>query len=175
VVILGEDRRHTVDHDEQRDYEWVYRAGFTSVARTVFLIVGSQAVAEEIAQEAFLKLLQKWSTVCDYERPEAWARKVAVRMAVRHVGRERSRPQRELRAQPQPRSQPLPDPEVARAVAALAPMQRASVALYYWEDRPVLEIARMLQVSESTVKQHLHRARAHLAVALREEVSGDVR
>ena len=165
-----------MDRDEERDYEWVFRAGFASVARTVFLIVGSQAVAEEITQEAFIKLLQKWSTVSDYERPEAWARKVAVRMAVRHVGRERSRPLRELRAQPLPPVEPpLPDPEVARAVAALAPMQRAAVALYYWEDRPVLEIARLLQVSESTVKQHLYRAREHLAVALREEVTGDVR
>ena len=89
-----------MDRDEERDYEWVFRAGFASVARTVFLIVGSQAVAEEITQEAFIKLLQKWSTVSDYERPEAWARKVAVRIAVRHVGRERSRPLRELRAQP---------------------------------------------------------------------------
>lgn len=165
-----------MDREQERDYEWVFRAGFASVARTVFLIVGSRAVAEEITQEAFLKLLQKWSSVSDYERPEAWARKVAVRMAVRHVGRERSRPQRELRAQPvRPEDPPLPDPEVARAVAALAPMQRAAVALYYWEDRPVLEIARLLQVSESTVKQHLYRARAHLAVALREEVTGDVR
>jgi RNA polymerase sigma factor (sigma-70 family) len=164
-----------VDRDEERDYEWVYRAGFPSVARTVFLIVGSRAVAEEITQEAFVKLLQKWSSVCDYERPEAWARKVAVRMAVRHVDRERSRPLRELHAQPMHAEPPLPDPEVARAVATLAPMQRAAVALYYWEDRPVLEIARLLQVSESTVKQHLHRARARLAVALREEVTGDVR
>lgn len=161
--------------DEQRDYEWVYRHGFTSVARTVFLIVGSRAVAEEIAQDAFLKLLQKWSSVADYERPEAWARKVAVRMAVRHVGRERSRPLRERRAQPNPTDTPIPDPDVARAVAALAPMQRAAVALFYWEDRPVLEIARILQVSESTVKQHLYRARARLAQTLEEEVTGDVR
>jgi RNA polymerase sigma factor (sigma-70 family) len=164
-----------VDRDEERDYEWVYRAGFASVARTVFLIVGSPAVAEEITQDAFVKLLQKWSTVSDYERPEAWARKVAVRMAIRQVGRERSRPLRELRAQPRPVDPELPDPEVARAVAGLAPMQRAAVALYYWEDRPVVEIARILQVSESTVKQHLYRARARLAVALREEVTDDVR
>lgn len=165
-----------MDREAERDYEWVFRAGFESVARTVFLIVGSRAVAEEITQEAFLTLLRRWSSVSDYERPEAWARKVAVRMAVRHVGRERSRPWREMRAQPRPDLEPAPpDPEVARAVAALAPMQRAAVALYYWEDRPVSEIARLLQVSESTVKQHLHRARAHLAVVLREEVTGDVR
>ncbi|MFK5636117.1 RNA polymerase sigma factor [Ornithinimicrobium sp. LYQ103] len=164
-----------MDVDGRRDYEWVYRASFTSTARTVFLIVGDRAVAEEITQEAFIKLLQKWSTVADYERPEAWARKVAVRMAVRHVGRERTRPLRERAAQPDPVDPVLPDPDVAAAVATLAPMQRAAVVLYYWEDRPVLEIARLLQVSESTVKQHLHRARARLAERLNEEVSGHVR
>ena len=60
------------------------------------------------------------------------------------------------------------------AVAALAPMQRAAVVLYYWEDRPVAEIAELLGVSESTVKQHLHRGRARLASVLHEEVSEDV-
>lgn len=165
-----------MERGAELDYESVFRAGFATVSRTVFLIVGSRAVAEEITQEAFLKLLERWSRLRDYDRPEAWVRKVAVRMAVRHVGRERSRPLRELRAQPAAREEPpLPDPEVARAVSALAPMQRAVVALHYWEDRPVLEIARLLGVSESTVKQHLFRARARLADNLREEVTGDVR
>ncbi len=38
----------------------------------------------------------------------------------------------------------------------------------------VAEIARVLVVSESTVKQHLHRARARLADLLQEEVSDHV-
>jgi RNA polymerase sigma-70 factor (ECF subfamily) len=53
-------------------------------------------------------------------------------------------------------------------------MQRAAVVLYYWEDRPIAEIAHALGVSESTVKQHLHRARRRLAQILGEEVAGDV-
>jgi RNA polymerase sigma factor (sigma-70 family) len=162
--------------DERGDYEWVFRATFASVSRTVFLIVHDRAVAEEISQDAFLKLLQKWSTVGDYERPEAWVRKVAVNMAIRHAGRERSRPGRELRAQTwRAQEAPDPDPDVMRAVRELAPMQRAVVVLFYWEDRPVVEIARTLQVSESTVKQHLLRARTRLASLLGEEVGTDVR
>jgi len=161
---------------ERGDYEWVFRAMFLPLTRTVYLIVHDRSVAEEIAQDAFLKLLQKWSTVADYERPEAWVRKVAVRMAVRHVGRERMRPGREQRSMPRLAEEPAaPDPDVLRAVRQLAPMQRAAVVLFYWEDRPVVEIARTLQVSESTVKQHLHRARIHLAAVLDEEVATDVR
>ena len=54
-------------------------------------------------------------------------------------------------------------------------MQRAAVVLFYWEDRPVSEIAQTLEVSDSTVKQHLYRARHRLAELLGEEVSDDVR
>jgi RNA polymerase sigma-70 factor (ECF subfamily) len=50
-------------------------------------------------------------------------------------------------------------------------MQRAAVVLFYYDDLPVAEIARALVVSQSTVKQHLHRARVRLAALLSEEVS----
>jgi RNA polymerase sigma-70 factor (ECF subfamily) len=53
-------------------------------------------------------------------------------------------------------------------------MQRAAVVLFYWEDQSVREVARALQVSESTVKQHLYRARHRLADVLGEQVSDDV-
>ena len=161
--------------DERRDFEAVFRGTFASVMRTVYLVVHDPGVAEDVTQDAFLKLLQKWSTVADYDRPEAWVRKVAVRMAIRQAAREQSRHGREVRAQPaQVHDGPDADPDVVRAVRGLAPMQRAVVVLFYWEDRPVGEIARTLEVSESTVKQHLYRARARLAAVLGEEVGTDV-
>jgi len=112
--------------------------------------------------------------VSRYEAPEAWVRRVAIRIAVREVQRAAARPAKERLGQPALRDPDLPDPDLTSAVAALAPIQRAAVVLYYWEDRPVAEIARILEVSESTVKQHLHRARHRLADLLSEEVSGDV-
>ena len=53
-------------------------------------------------------------------------------------------------------------------MGVLSPRQRAAVALYYLDDRPVDEIAHLMGVSTSTVKQHLHRARAELALVLAE-------
>jgi DNA-directed RNA polymerase specialized sigma24 family protein len=108
-----------------------------------------------------------------YERPDLWVRRVAIRLAVRYVKREHMRRQRERLAVELP-AEHLPDPDVARAVATLIPMQRAVVVLYYWADESVFDIARALEVSESSVKQHLFRARARLATVLGEEVSGDV-
>jgi len=70
----------------------------------------------------------------------------------------------------------LPDVDLAKAVTSLAPQQRAAVALYYLDDLPVADVAHHLGVSSSTVKQHLFRARRHLAALLSEtvEVSSDV-
>lgn len=155
------------------EYDWWFRAAYPKIARTVFLIVHDRGRAEEITQEAFLQLYKRWSTVRGYERPDAWVRRVAVQLAVKHVKRERMRPGRERLAVVD-EVEHLPDPDVARAVRQLSPMQRAVVALYYWADAPVFDIARTLGVSESTVKQHLHRARQRLASVLAEEVSGDV-
>ena len=157
-----------MQHEERRDYENLFRDRFTPVARTVFLIVHDKQVAEEITQDAFLKLLERWSTVATYERPEAWVRKVAVRMAVRHVGRERSRPLREYLANSRTAVTTDPDPDLTRAVQSLAPMQRAVVVLFYWEDRPVQEIAHTLDIPIGTVMSRLHRARQKLSEQLRD-------
>lgn len=161
-----------VDHEDE--FAWLFRAHFASVARTIRLIVGDGARAEEITQEAFVKLWQQWDTLAGYERPQAWARLVAVRMAVRDVRRERNRPWRERRSSI-PVARPTPDPDLERALRTLTPMQRAAVVLHYYEDRPVAEIASALGVSESTIKQHLFRARHRLAELLVEEVTDDVR
>lgn len=155
------------------EYDWWFRAAYPSIARTVFLILHDRGRAEEVTQEAFLQLYRHWSTVRGYERPDAWVRRVAVQLAVKHVKRERMRTERERLALEEA-VEHLPAPDVARAVRTLSPMQRAVVVLYYWTDEPVFEIARTLGVSESTVKQHLYRARQRLAAVLREEVSGDV-
>ena len=162
--------------EDQPDYEWVFRVSFASITRTVFLILHDRAAAEEITQEAFIKLLQRWDAVAGYDHPQAWVRKVAVLMAVRYAQREGRRPATEARAMGLAAVRPAdPALDVADAVRDLAPMQRVVVVLHYFEDRSVHEIAHTLKVSESTVKQHLYRARARLAQVLGEEVASDVR
>jgi RNA polymerase sigma factor (sigma-70 family) len=157
--------------EDRADYEWMFRAAFPRIHRTVFLVLRDYGRAEEVTQEALLKLLQNWGKVSSYEQPEAWVRRVAIRLAVRQAGREGGRVAREVAAdRPMSGEEPEGDPAVAAAVAALAPRQRAAVVLHYYEDLPVLEVARILNVSESTVKQHLLRARVRLAELLGEEV-----
>lgn len=56
--------------------------------------------------------------------------------------------------------------DVRRAVAELSLAQRTVVYLVYWEDRTERDIASLLDVSPSTVREHLIRARRHLRKAL---------
>ena len=155
---------------DRQGYDAFFRACYLPVVRTVHLVVHDRVLAEDVAQEAFYRLLKHWRTVSTYDLPEAWVRRVAIRIAVREVQRAAARAAKERRELVVPYDD-LPDPDLVRAVRELSPMQRTVVALYYWEDRPVAEIAEILEVSESTVKQHLHRARHRLAELLKEEVT----
>ena len=157
---------------DRLEYEWLFRAAYPRIRRTVTSILRNPESAEDVTQEAFLKLLQHWRKVKALEQPDAWVRRVAIRLAVRHAKREAGRNSVESDTGPPP--SPEPDVDLDRAIAKLPPMQRAAVVMYYLDDQPVAEIARVLVVSESTIKQHLYRARNRLASELGEQVAEDV-
>ena len=158
------------------EYEWVFRSAYSSVLRTSFLILHDRGRAEEVTQDAFVRLYERWGGVVRIDNPTAWVRKVATRAAIRQARLSRVREAAPL-DEGGTAWDHLPDVDLVRAVASLAPQQRAAVALYYLDDLPVEEVAHLLGVSASTVKQHLHRARARLATLLTtssEEVAHDV-
>jgi RNA polymerase sigma factor (sigma-70 family) len=154
-------------------YSWFYRGEYGNVARTVFLIVHDRLHAEDITQDAFVALYVHWGRVRRYDRPDAWVRRVAIRMAVRYLRREGSRRVVESQA-PIPSAASTVDLDVLRAIAKLPPTQRAAVVLYYFEDRPITEIAETIGLSTGAVKMALARSRRTLAQLLAEEADADV-
>ncbi|MEO6510635.1 MAG: sigma-70 family RNA polymerase sigma factor [Nocardioides sp.] len=156
-------------------FEDLFTQEFPRVARTIHHIVGDRARAEEVTQDAFVELLRSWRTVAGYDRPDLWVRRVAIRKAQRERHRAWRRVELERTAVGDDAVEPpTPAPEVLAAVRLLAPKQRAVVVLFYFEDRPMGEIADILGCSESTGWSQLHTARRHLARALGEEVTDDV-
>jgi RNA polymerase sigma factor (sigma-70 family) len=149
------------------------------VVRTVYAIVGDAGRAEEITQDAFTQLLRHWNKVSSYDRPEAWVRRVAIRLAVKLQTRELRLAGALIRLRPAPVAMPGPDVEVSGEVLAamrqLTAKQRAVVVLFYFEDRPITEIAQIVDCSDSAVEMRLHRARERLAELLGEEVDSHVR
>jgi RNA polymerase sigma factor (sigma-70 family) len=150
-------------------YSSFFRAEFTNVVRTAYLIVHDRQHAEDVAQEAFIQLLAHWNKVNRYERPEAWVRRVAIRIASRSARRERQRPMLEQAIDPPPPFVPQ-DVDLLNAIKQLPPQQRAAVALFYFEDRPLPEVAHIIGCSHAAAKVHVFNARKRLADLLGEEV-----
>lgn len=165
----------------EQDFDALFLAHFATVSRTVSFIVLDRSRAEEIAQDAFVKLLHHWGKVSRYDRPDLWVRRVAVRDAVRERRRERRRP--ELHRLADGGAPIAPDPAVTGAghldllthLRRLPPQQRAVIVLFYLEDRPMDEIADVVGCATSTAWNHLRAGRARLAAQIGEEVTDDVR
>lgn len=148
-----------------QDFESFYRREYAGVATVAMVLSRNPAVAEDLAQEAFLRADRRWDEVGLYDRPEAWVRRVVINLAVSRF--------RRLRAEAKafsrlglPRSEVLDltpeDQHFWAAVRRLPTRQAQVVALHYLEDRSVTDIASLLGVSEGSVKTHLHRARRTL-------------
>jgi RNA polymerase sigma factor (sigma-70 family) len=159
------------------DFRTMFVATYPTVSRTVWLLVGDREVAQEITQEAFIQLLLHWRKVSRFDQPGQWVRRVAIRLAQRERHRMWKRTGVERTAAPLPVASPPaePDDEVRRAVDTLPPKQRGVVVLFYFEDRPMDEIADLLGCSVSSGWSQLHTARRKLALLLSEEVDDDVR
>jgi RNA polymerase sigma factor (sigma-70 family) len=165
--------RGTAVMDQESEFASMYQAEFTPVSRTVFLIVHDRQRAEDITQDAFIQLYSHWGRVSRYDRPGAWVRRVAIRLAVRHQNRERIRAVLERDAEPPTVPEPA-DVDLLRSMRQLPPAYRAALVLHYYEDWPVAEVASVLGWTVSATKVTLMRARRRLGGLLQEEVAEDV-
>jgi len=150
--------------------ERLYAATCPRLVSLLTAVGGNRADAEEVAQEAFVSLVERWSTVRDYDDPEGWVRHVAVRrlisrkrrQAVARLGLDRLAGRTQVAA-PGPTGERV---DVARALGTLPVAQRAVVVLHHGLDLPVEEVGRTLGVPTGTVKSRLARARERLAPLL---------
>ena len=165
------ERRPDASRSEE-GFAGFFRTEYQSVARTVELILRDRGRAEEVTQDAFIQLFTRWRRISKYERPGAWVRRVAIRMAVRAARREKVRALVE-RNEPSQVEDAFPDVDLVAAIHTLPETQRAVIVLFYFEDLPVAEIAHILERREATIRSDLHRARNHLADLLNEPLGGD--
>lgn len=147
-----------------REFASFYNDEFASIAVVAGAIVDDRDLGEDIAQEALSRAASQWDAIGDYDRPGAWVRRVAINLALNGQRKQRSE-QRALRrvgAANGVTEMRSGDPVVWDAIRQLAPRQRAVVVLHYLEDRPVAEVAEILDVAVSTTTTNLQKARANL-------------
>ncbi|MGH2752543.1 MAG: SigE family RNA polymerase sigma factor [Actinomycetota bacterium] len=128
---------------------------------------GDPWIAEELAQEALVRLWQHWRKVRRLDNPSAWLNRVAINLANSRYRRlvserkaqarmEQERPAEESSAEP-------PDAHGLRAaIARLPKRQRAALILRYYLDLPFSGVAATLDVPDSTARSLVSRGVARL-------------
>jgi RNA polymerase sigma-70 factor, ECF subfamily len=164
-------------HDEQF-FEEFYYATYGRTVALVAAITGSRHEAEDVAQEAYARALARWSRLRGYDLPEAWVRKVALRIAIdsrRRLRRNlaatvRLTAQRRL-AGPEP-ADDLKFTPLGMALLGLPLHEREVIVLHYVADLPVHVIARESGLPLGTVKTRLAAGRRHLEQCLASQREG---
>ncbi|MBX6748317.1 MAG: SigE family RNA polymerase sigma factor [Micromonosporaceae bacterium] len=151
------------------DLNELYEAHSTRFVAQLYAYTRDLALAEDLVQEAFVRLVSRWSRISKYDDPVAWVRRVAWNLATSDWRRNRRAQRLSVRLREEPVPEPSPDRVVlVRALATLPPVQRRVVVMFYLADMSLADIAELEQVSENTIKQRLHRGRTALAAALKE-------
>ena len=149
----------------------------------VWRMVRNHHDAEELCQETFLKAFAALDSFNEHYRFSTWLFTIAYRLCLNQIRRKRSLTG-EMDFGLLPASDPDTSAQVAEseeaarlkkviwaAVEQLSPPQRATVLLFYRQEQSCADIAQVLQVPVSTVKSHLHRARARLKELLEPAVA----
>jgi RNA polymerase sigma factor (sigma-70 family) len=140
---------------------------------------GDPALAEDVAQEAFVAAWRDLDRLRDAEQIGSWVAGIARNLAA-SAARTRARRERafgdagtEVPAPPTPRDEALEREDrelLQRALADIPDVQREALVLFYLEGRSIAQIARTLAISDDAVKQRLSRGRG----ALRDSVADRV-
>ena len=162
----------SVDTQVGSTVESLYRRDLARLVGLAEWIVGSRMVAEELVHDVFARIVDRPPKLDDPDALAGYVRSAVVnrcRSKLRRRGLER----KHRRSQEGRLSEVAEDPirvdeHIRSAVLELPTRQRQVVALRFYEDLKVDQIADTLGVSAGTVKTHLHRALDALSTTLAE-------
>ena len=148
-----------IDGAAPKAFEQLYAEAYRPMVRLALLLTGSANNAEELVQDAFVRVYGHWERI---ESPRAYLRQSVVNACRSH----RRRRKRELRHGPGAAARLASvDPEanlMRDALDRLSDRQRKAVVLRYYEDLSEAEIATLLGCRPGTVKSLLSRGLARL-------------
>ena len=132
-------------------------------------LVDDDDTAHDIASEAFVRLLSRWTRV---QSPQGYLYMIATNL-IRDHWRKAERERRALRsvtagAAADPVTYPALDVDVRGLIASLPSRLRDPFLLYYYGGFGIRETAALLRKPEGTIKADLFAARAKLKMALGE-------
>jgi RNA polymerase sigma-70 factor (ECF subfamily) len=153
--------------------EELFKGVYPKLAGWVRRLVDDDDTAHEIASEAFVRLLARWTKV---DSPQSYLYMIATNL-IRDHWRKTERERRAIRnvtaratteAALEEVAYPVQDVDVRNLIASLPPRLRDPFLLLYYGGFAIREVATLLRRPEGTIKADLFAARARLKTALGE-------
>lgn len=166
--MAGSRDAHAPGSDADEAFEEFVRARSTHLFRLALVLTGwDRAAAEDVLQIALERAYRRRWQLFRHGSAEPYVRRIVVNAAIdwRRVRRRRAEFSLDLAgdlAAADLASQVTDRDVLVRALAVLAPKQRAVLVMRYWQDVPDAEIAAALNCSAATVRSQASRGLARL-------------
>lgn len=149
-------------------FDAFFEAEKDRLLRVLGFITGSRAEAEDLAQEAFTRVFERWHTVRAMEDPAGYLHRTAMNLLRSQKRRVARAVKRAVGLAPEPDLFGQVDDRdlVARVLASLTPRQRAALVLTEALGYSGEEAGRLLGIRASTVYALTHQARSALTTHL---------
>ncbi len=157
------------------------KAHQASVYAYILRLSGRAHVAEDVVQEAFVRVLTNLDRFDSRFRFSTWLFTIARRVFLNHIEKRRPTSDSERMVELRGRScgvavnaadaeeRDICRDAVQRALMQLTMEQREVLVLFHQHDWPIWLIAEQLRMPEGTVKSHLHRGRIRLRELLEDD------
>ena len=156
---------------DNRELEELYSRNADMVYRICFMRLKSAEEAEDAVQNIFLRYLKKPKEFSDSEHEKAWfitAARNYCKDVFKFCGRLRRVDMESLPEQAETAGSPEnEESELFEKLMSLPEKYREILYLYYYEDYPTKEIAKLLGRNESTVRTQLSKGRERLKKLLK--------
>jgi RNA polymerase sigma factor (sigma-70 family) len=153
-----------VKSESGSDFRDFFEAEYRRLGKALFLIVGDPMEADELAQEALVRVFERWNQVHLMDSPVGYLYRTALNLNRSRLRGLASRAKHAL--SPFPGPDPLAGvearDEVRRLLAALPRGQREAVVLVDWLGMGAEQAGAILGIEASTVRVQLSRARRAL-------------
>lgn len=149
----------------------LYAQHIDAAARLAFLMTGDRQQAQDIAQDAFVRIAGRFHDLRNPDAFPAYLRKTVVNLSRSHLRRLRTQRAYLEKARAEPATDVTRDvetnDEMWQAVMMLSHRQRAVIVLRYYEDLSEDQVADLLQISRAAVKGLVNRALKDLRLRVR--------
>lgn len=143
------------------DWETFVNEHYSKIYGFIYQFLGSKADAEDATQEAFLRAYKSYSSLREPSSAKAWIYSIARNVCIdksrwwKRYTATISNLDREDTANPKTTELTL---TLRKLINELPIKQREVFILRHWHDFDTKETAKLLSISEGTVKSHLKRA-----------------